>query len=232
MPCGPLKANRRFGGTYQLHLQGPISRASYQHESDGAYMFLHLQGRQYYKCLFYRCQPIPIPLWKADSYWAAYEIPLWKFDAVTKPYLCSGECCSHSYTMFCHMHLGFSNHLFRFSNLNFVYIFLLMRATCHAHLISLDLITLIILVYGEKYKLKISWTLSIVLLLFKTRRFGDWIHRRQGLALSIGPNWIGFTWRRREIPVSTERWIMSRNIIFALMYRRHKLLDFFSRYLH
>jgi hypothetical protein len=26
MPCSPPKANRRFGGTYRLHLQGRISR--------------------------------------------------------------------------------------------------------------------------------------------------------------------------------------------------------------
>jgi hypothetical protein len=33
-PCSPLKVNRRFGGTYLLHLQGPrISRARYQRES-------------------------------------------------------------------------------------------------------------------------------------------------------------------------------------------------------
>jgi hypothetical protein len=32
-PCNPLKVNRRFGGTYLLHLQGLISRAWCQHES-------------------------------------------------------------------------------------------------------------------------------------------------------------------------------------------------------
>jgi hypothetical protein len=32
-PCSPLKVNRRFGGTYRIHLQGRISRATYQHES-------------------------------------------------------------------------------------------------------------------------------------------------------------------------------------------------------
>jgi hypothetical protein len=52
MPCSPLKANRRFGGTYQLQLQGRISRARYQYESDGANMFLHLQGREYYNFAF------------------------------------------------------------------------------------------------------------------------------------------------------------------------------------
>jgi hypothetical protein len=33
-PCSPLKVNRRFGGTYRLHLQGrKISRARNQRES-------------------------------------------------------------------------------------------------------------------------------------------------------------------------------------------------------
>jgi hypothetical protein len=33
-PCSPLKANRRFGGTYRFHLQGQrISRARNQRES-------------------------------------------------------------------------------------------------------------------------------------------------------------------------------------------------------
>jgi cellulose synthase/poly-beta-1,6-N-acetylglucosamine synthase-like glycosyltransferase len=32
-PCSPLKVNRRFGGTYRLHLQDQISRARYQRES-------------------------------------------------------------------------------------------------------------------------------------------------------------------------------------------------------
>jgi hypothetical protein len=33
-PCSPLKVNRRFGGTYDLHHQGrKISRARYQLES-------------------------------------------------------------------------------------------------------------------------------------------------------------------------------------------------------
>jgi hypothetical protein len=31
-PCSPLKVNRRFGGTYRLHLQGRISQARYQRE--------------------------------------------------------------------------------------------------------------------------------------------------------------------------------------------------------
>jgi hypothetical protein len=30
MPCSLLEVNRRFGGTYRLHLQGRISRANYQ----------------------------------------------------------------------------------------------------------------------------------------------------------------------------------------------------------
>jgi hypothetical protein len=30
--------------------------------------------------------------------------------------------------------------------------------------------------------------------------------RRWGLALSIGPNWVGFTWRRRQNPVSETLW--------------------------
>jgi hypothetical protein len=30
MPCGPVEFNRRFGGTYCLHLQGPkVSQARY-----------------------------------------------------------------------------------------------------------------------------------------------------------------------------------------------------------
>jgi hypothetical protein len=29
-PCSPLKVNGRFGGTYRLHLQGRLSRATYQ----------------------------------------------------------------------------------------------------------------------------------------------------------------------------------------------------------
>jgi hypothetical protein len=33
MPYSPLKASRLFGGTYRLHFQGRISRASYQRES-------------------------------------------------------------------------------------------------------------------------------------------------------------------------------------------------------
>jgi hypothetical protein len=32
---GPLKVNRRFGGTYRLHLQGRISRARYQRKAVG-----------------------------------------------------------------------------------------------------------------------------------------------------------------------------------------------------
>jgi hypothetical protein len=33
-PCSPLKVNRRLGGIYRLHLQGPrISRARNKHES-------------------------------------------------------------------------------------------------------------------------------------------------------------------------------------------------------
>jgi hypothetical protein len=32
-PCSPLKVNRRFRGTYRLHIQGRISRARYQSES-------------------------------------------------------------------------------------------------------------------------------------------------------------------------------------------------------
>jgi hypothetical protein len=31
-PCSPLKVNRRFGGTYCLHLQGQIIQAKYQRE--------------------------------------------------------------------------------------------------------------------------------------------------------------------------------------------------------
>jgi hypothetical protein len=35
-PCSPLKVNRRFGGTYRLHLQGPrISQARNQREAGG-----------------------------------------------------------------------------------------------------------------------------------------------------------------------------------------------------
>jgi hypothetical protein len=34
MPCSPLKVNRRFGGTYRLHLQGRrINQARNQRES-------------------------------------------------------------------------------------------------------------------------------------------------------------------------------------------------------
>jgi hypothetical protein len=32
-PCSPLKVDRRFGGSYRLHLQGPIIRARYLRES-------------------------------------------------------------------------------------------------------------------------------------------------------------------------------------------------------
>jgi hypothetical protein len=32
-PCNLLEVNRRFGGTYRLHLQNRISRARYQRES-------------------------------------------------------------------------------------------------------------------------------------------------------------------------------------------------------
>jgi hypothetical protein len=32
-PCSPLIVNRRFRGTYRLHLQGRISRTRYQRES-------------------------------------------------------------------------------------------------------------------------------------------------------------------------------------------------------
>jgi hypothetical protein len=32
-PCSPLSVNRRFGGTYRLHLQGRISSARNQHAS-------------------------------------------------------------------------------------------------------------------------------------------------------------------------------------------------------
>jgi hypothetical protein len=28
------------------------------------------------------------------------------------------------------------------------------------------------------------------------------LYLRRGLALSIGPNWVGFTWRERQNPVS------------------------------
>jgi hypothetical protein len=49
---------------------------------------------------------------------------------------------------------------------------------------------------------------------------------RQGLALSIGPNWVGSTWRWKQNPVSetlclkkTGCWTMSRNIIFVLFQR-------------
>jgi hypothetical protein len=31
--CNPLKVNRRFGGTYRLHMLGRISRGRYQRES-------------------------------------------------------------------------------------------------------------------------------------------------------------------------------------------------------
>jgi hypothetical protein len=63
------------------------------------------------------------------------------------------------------------------------------------------------------FKLLCFWTLSSVLFLFKTvlffvraQRFGDWILSpssggnwvgRYGLAQSIGPYWVGFTWRQR-----------------------------------
>jgi hypothetical protein len=57
-PCSPLKVNRRFGGTYRLHLQGRgMSRARNQRESrwqaelgllsdpeDGGDMFLRNAG--------------------------------------------------------------------------------------------------------------------------------------------------------------------------------------------
>jgi hypothetical protein len=49
--------------------------------------------------------------------------------------------------------------------------------------------------------------------------------------LSIGPEWVGFTWERRENPVSetflkkSGQWIMSRKLIAVLIYHRHKLLD-------
>jgi hypothetical protein len=63
----------------------------------------------------------------------------------------------------------------------------------------------------------------------RKQRFGH----RLGLALSIGPNWVGYTWRWIQNPVAetscfkikTGRWIVSRNIIFVLMYHRHELLD-------
>jgi hypothetical protein len=32
-PCSPLKANRRFGGTYSLHLQARMSRARFQRKN-------------------------------------------------------------------------------------------------------------------------------------------------------------------------------------------------------
>jgi hypothetical protein len=34
--CSPFWVNRRFGGTYRLHLQDTISRARYQNESRGS----------------------------------------------------------------------------------------------------------------------------------------------------------------------------------------------------
>jgi hypothetical protein len=88
-------------------------------------------------------------------------------------------------------------------------------------------------------------------LFFKTQRFGDWIlspssskpHsvgpylRKQGLALSIGPNWVGLpedgdriqfpkrcVFKNKQDGVF-RFWIMSRNIMFVLVYHRHKLLD-------
>jgi hypothetical protein len=33
-PCSPLKVNRRFGGTYRVHLHGRISGARYQRKSN------------------------------------------------------------------------------------------------------------------------------------------------------------------------------------------------------
>jgi hypothetical protein len=43
-PCSPLKVNRRFGGTYRLHIRGRIlSRAKKQRE-DGGDMFLRNVG--------------------------------------------------------------------------------------------------------------------------------------------------------------------------------------------
>jgi hypothetical protein len=56
------------------------------------------------------------------------------------------------------------------------------------------------------------WTSSIILLslsktpsclYYKTQRFRDWIlSPSSGKALSIGPDWVGFTWRQRQNPIS------------------------------
>jgi hypothetical protein len=78
------------------------------------------------------------------------------------------------------------------------------------------------LLWWYRVQILCFWTLSIILFLSKTSsclyfktHFGHWIVspssgktysdgpnlRRKGPALSIGPNWVDFTWRRRQNPV-------------------------------
>jgi hypothetical protein len=57
--------------------------------------------------------------------------------------------------------------------------------------------------------------------------------RRQRLALSVGPNWADYNWRQRQNLVSemlcfewkTGRRIISRIVIVALIYHRHRTIE-------
>jgi hypothetical protein len=82
-------------------------------------------------------------------------------------------------------------------------------------------------------------------LIKNTRRFGDWSPylRRQGLALSIGPNRVGVLFllddgdrlqcpkRRVFFFIKDRRWIMSKKSVISATHHRHKPSEFTEKYL-
>jgi hypothetical protein len=53
----------------------------------------------------------------------------------------------------------------------------------------------------RKVQQECLWTSSIILFLFKTHDFGDWILSPSSDP-EMGTNWVGFTWRRKHNLVS------------------------------
>jgi hypothetical protein len=80
------------------------------------------------------------------------------------------------------------------------------------------------------YESSVSWAVCPPLKSRKDRPGMVW---RQKLVLSIGSNWVGSTWRRRQSPIcdmlcfkyQTRRWIMSGIVIGILIYHGHKRIE-------
>jgi hypothetical protein len=87
------------------------------------------------------------------------------------------------------------------------------------------------------------WTLPIVLFLFKTQRFGDWILSPSSGGTYLGTSYINWAQLSRfHLKTKTEYsprnvvfkiktgWIISRNTIIVLIYHHHKHFDLIYKY--